>query len=68
MAAVIDDSAPQRSVRERKIATANVRYLLSATAWHYYRFNLSCTLEESVECAETAIRLALDWVAETRKL
>jgi AcrR family transcriptional regulator len=65
VAAIIDDAAPQRGAHERKIAAANVRYLLSATAWHYYRFNLGCTLEESIDCAETAINLALAWVADT---
>jgi AcrR family transcriptional regulator len=50
-------SAPPRA---RKIAAANIRYFLSAATWHYYRFVFRFTLEDTVACAETAIRQALN--------
>ena len=45
--------------RARKIAAANIRYFLSGASWHYYRFVFGFSLEETVTCAETAIRQAL---------
>jgi AcrR family transcriptional regulator len=56
---VVDAAAPRRSERERKIAAANIRYYLAASTWHYYRFYFNFTLEESIACAEAAIRNAL---------
>jgi AcrR family transcriptional regulator len=57
---LVDAWAPRRPERERKIAAANIRYYLSATTWHYYRFYFGFSAEETVACAETAIRLALE--------
>jgi AcrR family transcriptional regulator len=57
---VIDAHAPRRSERERRIAAANIRYYLAATAWHYFRFYFGFSLEDSIACAETALRQALD--------
>jgi AcrR family transcriptional regulator len=53
---VVDQAAPRQSERVRKIAATNIRYWLSATTWHYYRFYFGFTLEESIAAAETAIR------------
>jgi AcrR family transcriptional regulator len=52
--------APHADERRRKIAAANIRYFLSGTTWHYYRFVFRFSLEETIEAAETAIRQALD--------
>jgi AcrR family transcriptional regulator len=52
---LIDELAPKRSARDRKIAAANIRYYLSATTWHYYRFYFGFDLEDSIACAEMAI-------------
>jgi len=57
--AVLDAHAPRRSEQERRIAATNIRYLLSATTWNYYRFYFGFSLEETIECAETAIRQSL---------
>lgn len=48
--------APRRSQRERRLAAANIRYYLSATTWHYYRFYFDFSLEDTIAAAETAIR------------
>jgi AcrR family transcriptional regulator len=57
--AVIDAAAPSRPAHERRIAGANIRYHLSASAWRYYRDYFGFSLEEAVECAQTAIAQAL---------
>ena len=59
---LVDSLAPKKSERERRIATANIRYFLAASTWHYYRFYFRFSLEESIACAETAIRQALSGV------
>jgi AcrR family transcriptional regulator len=46
--------------RARKIAAANIRYFLSAATWHYYRFIFRFDPEETIACADTAIRQALE--------
>jgi len=53
---IVDRAAPRRGERERRIAATNIRYWLSATTWHYYRFYFGFTLEESIAAAETALR------------
>jgi AcrR family transcriptional regulator len=57
---VIDVHAPQRSEHERRLAAANIRYFLSATTWHYYRFYFGFGLTESIECARTAVLQAAE--------
>ena len=58
--ALIDAYAPHRTAQDRTIAAANIRYYLSATTWHYYRFQFALPLDEAIVCAETAVRLALE--------
>jgi AcrR family transcriptional regulator len=57
---VIDALAPRRPERERKLAAANIRYYLAATSWHYYRFYFGFSLEDTIACAEIAIRQAIE--------
>jgi len=52
--------APRAPEEPRKIAAANIRYFLSGTTWHYYRFVFRFTLEETIAAAETAIRQTLN--------
>jgi len=56
---LVQVSAPEAGEQDRKIAAANIRYYLSASTWHYYRFYFGFSLEESIACAETAIGQAL---------
>ncbi len=57
---LIDRLAPDRSERERKLATANILYYLVATTWHYYRFYFNFSPEECVQCARMAITHMLE--------
>jgi AcrR family transcriptional regulator len=57
---LIDDLAPRRSERDRRLAAANIRYYLAASTWHYFRFYFGFSLEDSIAAAETAIRNTLD--------
>jgi len=56
---LIDERAPRRPERERRIAAANIRYYLAATTWHYFRFYFGFSLEDSIAAAEAAIRQSL---------
>jgi AcrR family transcriptional regulator len=56
---LVDSLAPEAPAQERRIASANIRYFLAATTWHYYRFTFEFGLEEAVRCAEMAISQAL---------
>lgn len=56
---IVDEAAPDRPERERRIAAANIRYYLAASTWHYYRFYFNFSLEDTIACAEAAIRDAL---------
>ena len=60
---LLDQHAPKATPRERKLATANIRFFLSATAWHYYRFYFGFSLADTIAAAEAAIRQALNGVA-----
>ncbi|HEY6139793.1 MAG TPA: helix-turn-helix domain-containing protein [Thermoanaerobaculia bacterium] len=57
---IVDAYAPRAPEAQRKIAATNIRYFLSAATWSYYRFVFRFTLEETIECVETAIRQSLD--------
>lgn len=63
--AIVDAAAPRRSERERELAAANIRFYLAASTWHYFRFYFRFSLEDSIACAELAIRQSLDGL--TRK-
>lgn len=59
VSALMDRLAPRRSAAERAVASANIRFFLAATAWDYHRSNFGFSLEQTVLCAETAIRNTL---------
>lgn len=65
---VIDQAAPHCPESERKIAAANIRYFLSASTWHYYRFNFGFDLKDTIACAEKSIRQALGDVLVADKI
>jgi AcrR family transcriptional regulator len=60
---LIDELAPRRPERDRRLAAANIRYYLAASTWHYYRFYFGFSLEDSIAAAEAAIRSMLDAIA-----
>lgn len=57
---LVDQLAPERPERQRRMTAANIRYYLSASTWHYYRFYFGFTLNDTIACADMAIRQALD--------
>jgi AcrR family transcriptional regulator len=57
---LLDREFKKAPPRARRIAAANIRYFLSGASWHYYRFVFRFDLEETIACAETAIRQALE--------
>ncbi len=57
--ALVEDYAPRSADRDLKLAAANIRFYLAASSWYYFRFNFGFTLDETVACAEAAIRQAL---------
>lgn len=64
---LIAQLAPERPEPQRRMSAANIRYHLSATTWHYYRFYFGFTLEDTIACADMAIRQALDDLLERRE-
>jgi AcrR family transcriptional regulator len=60
---LIDALAPRRGVHERRLAALQVRYYLAATTWHYHRFHFGLSAQETVECAQAALRLVIDDLA-----
>ncbi len=56
---IVDAHASGADERARRIAAANVRYHLMASAWHYYRFYFGFPLDECIASAEVAIGQAL---------
>lgn len=59
IANIIERYAPTASPREQLIATANIRYLLTATTWHYFRVLYGLDRDTAVECINSALRQAL---------
>jgi AcrR family transcriptional regulator len=56
---LLDAAYPRASEQARRVAAHNIRYYLGAYTWRYYRFVMHCSFEETVECAETAVRQAI---------
>lgn len=56
---IIDHYAPKATSHSKKLATANIQYFLNALSWNYHRTFFKFSLEETIECTETAIRNAL---------
>jgi AcrR family transcriptional regulator len=62
---LVDQLAPKRPERERKLATVNIRYHIIASTWHYYRVHFGLTLKESIDSAEIAVTQALSGLGVT---
>ena len=63
---LLDREFPKAPARAREIAAANIRYFLSGNTWQYYRFIFGFDLEETIVCADTAIRQAVDELQRKR--
>ena len=62
--ALIDQHAVHRSESSRKIAATNISYYLSATTWHYYRYQFELSIEEAIESATCVVHLVVDDIAK----
>ena len=60
VAKLIDKEAPHRTKGERKIAAMNANYYLTASTWHYLRFNFELSLDEAILCAYKAVALTIE--------
>jgi hypothetical protein len=56
----VNAHAPSLDERARKIAATQICYYLGASTWRFHRFYFRLSLDETVACAETAIRLVLE--------
>ncbi|HEX4886376.1 MAG TPA: helix-turn-helix domain-containing protein [Casimicrobiaceae bacterium] len=57
--ALLDVAAPDRTVRERRLAAANIRYHLSATSWNYFRAYFGFSPADAIAAAQLAVAQAL---------
>ena len=62
--ALIDQHAAHRSETSRQIAATNISYYLSATTWHYYRYQFELSLEDAIECARSVVHLVINDIAK----
>jgi AcrR family transcriptional regulator len=58
--ALVDQAAPERTEHERKLGAANIRLVLSATSWNYYRSYFGFSLRNSIEAARLVIEQTVD--------
>lgn len=59
VAGLLEAEAPDSAIDARRMAVANICYHLSASSWHYYRFQFGFSLEEAIVCSRTAVGQAL---------
>jgi AcrR family transcriptional regulator len=64
---LLDVHAPKRSQHDRKLVTSTICQYLGATCWHFHRFKLKLSAEETIECAELAIERAIESLTATRR-
>ena len=57
---IVNEHAAHRPERDRKLAAANIRFYLSGSTWHYYRYHFGFSLKETIDSAQLSIRLALE--------
>jgi AcrR family transcriptional regulator len=67
VAEIMKEAAPHRSKKERAIAATNINYFLSGTTWHYYRSSFELSLDDTIACAMSAIKLIVDDLKRKKK-
>jgi AcrR family transcriptional regulator len=65
ISALVDEVAPERPQRERRLAAANIHYHVIASTWRYYRDYFGFSLADAAECARMAIVQALKGLGVT---
>jgi len=66
VADLIDGHASHRPRKERMLAATNINYYLSASTWNYYRKHFRLSLDDTIACAKSAVRLAVDEIGKKR--
>jgi AcrR family transcriptional regulator len=61
---IVDTSAAARPAEQRRIAAANIRYVLSATTWNYYRNQFGFNLDDTIASVTAAIGATLASLAD----
>lgn len=56
---LLDDHLPDQPASARAMAAANIRFLLSATTWHYYRQHFGFDAGQATRCVQHALQLQL---------
>jgi AcrR family transcriptional regulator len=64
---LIDAHAPKCSPHDRKLVAATICQYLNATSWHYHRFSLKLSAQDTIECAELAIERAIASLTAPRR-
>ena len=62
---MLDAHLPALPEAERAMTAANIRYLLAATTWHYYRHYFGFSLEQTVRCVQQALAFQLQGLGLT---
>ncbi|MBH47112.1 MAG: hypothetical protein CME71_02975 [Halobacteriovorax sp.] len=62
---LIHRSYPGRSKSVKKMVAANIRFLLSASTWHYYRFILELSAQMTVQAVTMSVCSQLEILADS---
>tara|TARA_R110000868_G_scaffold117600_12_gene312404 strand:+ start:22592 stop:23170 length:579 start_codon:yes stop_codon:yes gene_type:complete len=62
---LINRSYPGRSKSVKKMVAANIRFLLSASTWHYYRFILELTPQMTVQAVTMSVCSQLEILSDS---
>lgn len=63
--AMIKERRPDLHAEDCRAAAANIRYLLSASTWHYYRHQFGFSAEQTVRCVRLALSMQLQGLGLT---
>jgi AcrR family transcriptional regulator len=67
VADLIEGHASHRPKKERVLAATNINYYLSATTWNYFRKHFRLSLDDTIACAKSAVRLNVEEIGKKRK-
>lgn len=62
---VLEAELPGTTPHERELTAANLRYLLSATTWRYYRVHLGFDAARTVESVRLALQCVVDGLRQS---
>ncbi|RUO56825.1 TetR/AcrR family transcriptional regulator [Pseudidiomarina homiensis] len=60
---LLAQSFPKANERDITMTAANLRYVMSASSWHYYRMSFEFDLDMSIQCAQLVLKQSLDYLA-----